>query len=142
MGSIGDSGQSFPLDVQSCSADAHFIDACKGVFGVIVKGVSSSESSRHGTITDPESVFSNITASEQTIGDVSDIARCGSSVRSNVPPSSPSSAKAALAAATTVAGSDGPAFTSVFSAELAIPVPVDETDAPAEEKEFLRPPDS
>ena len=76
-GSIGDSGQSLLLEVNNCSFDESFIDTCRGVWGTKVSGVSSSESSRHGMITEPDGVFSSMTASEQTIGDVSDIARCG-----------------------------------------------------------------
>mmetsp|Transcript_13843 Transcript_13843/g.24334 ORF Transcript_13843/g.24334 Transcript_13843/m.24334 type:complete len:96 (+) Transcript_13843:1027-1314(+) len=57
-----------------------------------------------------------MTASDETIGDESDIDRWGSSVSSKAPPASPSASKALLAAATTVAGSDGPDLGSTFSA--------------------------
>jgi hypothetical protein len=57
-----------------------------------------------------------MTACDDTIGDESEIDLCGSSVSNKAPPASPSTSKTLLAAATTVAGSEGPDLGSTFSA--------------------------
>merc|ERR1719253_1573976 len=69
----------------------------------------------------PEAVFSSRTAPScrATIGEDSASARWGSSVRRSAPPASPRAANALRAAATTVAGSDGPVLEEAAAAAAA-----------------------